>query len=187
LDIPAGSATALTGLSIGGTKITTPAFTAPNMDTLLNGSNADALHTHAAVDAAQIVVSGLTTTGTTVGYATYISTDNTAVHSICKPVGSSFKSATFAGVVSVVHATNGSIVTGGKVIVKFETGLTLAAGEPALLSMLAAGTSGKFTNASTGAAAGAYITRVGTILDTSTYGVDDNCTVLLQPQSPVSV
>jgi len=42
LDVPSGTA-----FRIGGVALTTGNWTAPNVDTLLDGSNADALHTHA--------------------------------------------------------------------------------------------------------------------------------------------
>jgi hypothetical protein len=182
LDVPSGTA-----FMIGGTALTAAGFTATNVDTLLDGSNADALHTHAAATATKVEITGLNTTACTSGYGAYISASNTAASAICKPSGSSFKSATFAGVCDIVHGSTGSLIVNGTTIVQFETGLTVAAGEPALLSMLAGGTSGKFTNTPASAAAGSFITRVGTILSTSTYGTDQKCTILIQAQSPVSV
>jgi hypothetical protein len=49
LDVPDG-----TGFSIGGTSLTTANWTAPNVDTLLDGSNADPLHEHEEVGTVHI-------------------------------------------------------------------------------------------------------------------------------------
>jgi hypothetical protein len=179
LDIPAGSVSALTGLSIGGTKITTANFTAPNMDTLLNGSNADALHTHSAVDADQVRVAGMTTAGMTTYYAGYISANDTILPTDCSSATGTFATSSFAG---VYDGTAGTMITNGKVEVQFIAGIVgMVAGDPAILSWTSAG---RFTNSATGSPGGTFITRVGTVLNTSTYGVNQRCTIVIHAQAP---
>lgn len=186
LDIPAGSAALATGLSIGGTKITTANFTAPNVDILLNGSNADALHTHAAVDAGQVVVSGLTLTVSTQYYCYYVSGNNAATYTDASATGT-FLTATFAGVHDTASA-DGTLVNAGKVEVQLVAGLVgpnppaPAAGRPVFLSPASVG---RLTTGIPTSGSNEYMTRVGIILDASTYGLNQRCTVLLQPDRPL--
>lgn len=176
LDVPSGTA-----FRIGGVALTTANFTAPNIDTLLNGSNADALHTHAIGTAGQVVVSGIDTSGTSQYYATYISANNVASSTDVSSGSGSFMTASFAGVCEAAPAVGGALVTNGKVEVQFEAALTIAAGDPALLSW---STAGKFTNDASGAPGGTYITRVGTVLDTTSYGSNQRCEIIIHAQSP---
>ena len=58
LDVPAGI-----NFMIGGSALTTANWTAANLDTLLNGGNASALHTHSSINTEQLRVTGLNTSG----------------------------------------------------------------------------------------------------------------------------
>ena len=176
LDIPSG-----VGLKIGGIALTTLNWTAPNVDILLNSSNADTLHYHSGTN--QLRINGLTTIAMAQYQAGYISADNTITPTDCSAATGTFKSATFAG---VYNAVVGEIVKDGKIIVRFDAALVPAptAGEPAILSWI---NPGQFRNDTPAKHSNNFQTKAGIILDASTYGINQRCTILIDPDVPLKV
>lgn len=118
------------GTSVGST------VTAPNLDTLTNGSNADALHTHSNVSASQVVQTGFdtSTNSVTSGLLGYLTTTANRVQ---KGIATSLTAALVFG---ANEGTSGSMTTHGTIDnQKIEPGITIAAGDRLFLSTLAAG------------------------------------------------
>jgi len=179
LDVPSN-----TGFSIGGTPLTSVLWTATSHDVVFGGpaSNADAYHTHASAAAAdQIIVGGLTTAAMSQYQAGYVSANNTITPTDCSSATGTYLTATFAGVYDNVA---GSMVNAGKIEVQFDAGLAPApvAGDPAILSW---NNSGQFRNRPPAAGSGNFFTWAGVVLDVSTYGANQRCTIVIQPSRPV--
>jgi len=173
LDVPSG-----TGFSIGGVALTTPNFTSSNVDTLLDGSNADGLHYHE-----ELKINGLDTSAMVQYQAGYVSADNTISPTDCSAATGSFKSATFVG---VYNAVIGEVVNSGKVEVQFDAALVPApvAGDPAILSWV---NPGQFRNDVPIKNSNNFQTKAGIILDASNYGGNQRCVIIIDPDVPVRV
>lgn len=174
LDVPAG-----TSFKIGGIALGTANFTAANINTLLDGSNADALHTHSISSATSVTITGLTTTGVAVGEAAYISADDTCLQARANAEATS----KFAGVVSAA----GSLVVSGKVTAaKFEAGLSPApvAGD---LIFLSETTAGLFTNDASSLGSGDRVVECGWVLNASAYGASQECDIVLMKHKQVAL
>jgi hypothetical protein len=175
LDVPTGI-----GFMIGGSALTTAAFTALNVDALLkNLSNVDTLHSHGVVRKF-----GLTTGGIAQYLAGYVSADNTVLATDASVASGTEPKATCFGVYDGVAS---SMVLSGAVVVQFEAGLVApapTAGQPVFLSWT---TAGKFVNDASTAPSDSYVTYCGIMVDASTYGVAQRCTISLMPQRPVYV
>ena len=179
LDVPSGI-----NFGIAGTPITTANWTAPNVDTLLNGSNADALHTHSAVTGSQLVVTGLTTTGLADGDFGYVSAANTMTKTDADAEASSYCFGANEG-------TAGSMTVGGIIdAAKFTTdGGSPTNGAPVYLALGTADTgagAGKLT-AIAPTAVGDFVAEVGICLDNSNWAASKTCKVLLQPKVVVGL
>lgn len=177
LDVPTN-----TGFSIGGTALTSTLWTATAVDIVFGGvaSNADAYHTHTVTGAAdQIIIDGLTTAAMSQYQAGYVSSNLTVTPTDCSSASGSYQKATFSG---VYDNSAGEMVNAGKITVQFDAALTVAAGNPAILSYTNAG---QFTNVPPAAGTGHYLTRAGIILDTTLYATVQRCVVLLQPERPI--
>ena len=180
LDIPSG-----TNFKIGGSAITTAAFTAANVDDLLDGSNADALHVHAGGDPIYIDGQDCSTNSCTVKHIVsldvttgtdklYINGDADALATsticgICKTVG--------------VGVSDGEIYTNGQVTVSMEAGLAMAVGKAVYLSTSSTGlgTIGGGTNAPT---TGDRLVFIGFVADDSAYAGSTEVEVNLNISAP---
>ena len=179
LDVPSG-----TGFSIGGTALTTTSWTATAADIIFGDGTGDAdpYHTHGGAGSAdQIVIDGLTTTAMSQYQAGYISANDTISPTDCSSATGTYLTSTFAG---VYDNTTGEIVNAGKVEVQFDGSLTPAptAGDPAILSWV---NSGQFRNRPPAAGSGNFWTWAGTVLDASTYGTNQRCIIVIQPNRPI--
>lgn len=165
------------GVAVGATVI------AVNLDTLTNGSNADALHVHSGMDAAQLVRSGLTTTGLAVGDFGYISAVNTLTKTDADVLVSS-------RTIGANEGTVGSMTVGGIVeSAKFTTiGGSPANGAPVYLAPATeeASASGKLT-ATAPTATGKVVAEVGICTDNTNYAGAKTSQVLLQPKAVVQL
>lgn len=163
------------GVAVGAT------VTAANLDTLTDGSNADALHVHAASAATVLTKSGLTTTGFATGDSGYISANNT----VSKTDAAALSTSRFFGANA---GTAGSMVVDGVLEMNFTTdGGSPSPGAPvylALASADAATGAGKLT-ATPPSGAGEVVMEVGLVVDNSNYAGSKTSLVLLQPKSPV--
>lgn len=180
LDVPSG-----TGFSIGGTALTTTSFTATAADIIFGDGTGDAdpYHTHSSAAAAdQIVLDGLTTTAMSQYQAAYVSANDTVSPTDCSSGTGTYLTATFAG---VYDGNAGEVVNTGKVEVQFDASLVPApvAGDPAILSWV---NNGQFRNRPPGSGSGNFWTWAGTVLDASTYGTNQRCVILIQPNRPIA-
>jgi hypothetical protein len=179
LDVPSN-----TGFSIGGTPLTSVLWTATAHDTVFGGpaSNADAYHTHASASAAdQIILGGLTTAAMSQYQAGYVSANNTITPCDASTGTGTYLTATFAG---VYDTTAGELVNAGKIEVQFDAALAPApvAGDPAILSWV---NNGQFRNRPPAAGSGHFFTWAGIVLDASTYGANQRCIIVIQPNRPI--
>lgn len=156
------------GTSVGAT------VTAANLTTLTDGSNADALHTHASTGS--VAVSGLTTTGVGDGYVAYVSSNNTMTKAKADAMSTSRVFGANAGTVGTMNVV-------GTTTCWFEPSLTLAAGD---LAYLSASTSGMLTNVAP-SGSGQVVAKVGVVLDTSTYAGQQKARILFQIGEPVQL
>ena len=158
--------------------------TSANLNTLTNGSNADALHTHSGVTANQLIIAGLTTTGLADGDAGYVS----AADVMTKTDADAEASSVFFG---FNEGTAGSMTVAGIVeSAKFTT----IGGSPSngARVYLARGTdeasaSGKLTADVSGYGTGDFISEVGICLSNANYAGAKTCKVLLQPKAVVTL
>lgn len=157
-------------------------ITAAEAETLTDGSNADLLHTHAAVAASQLVVASQTTTGLADGDFGYVSAANTWTKTDADAIASAI-------VAGVNEGTAGSMTLPGGIIeaAKFTT----AGGSPTHGAevYLAPGTeeasaSGKLT-ATAPTAAGKVVAVAGVCLDNSNYAGAKTAKVIFIPKTPV--
>lgn len=162
------------GTSVGAT------VTAPTLDTLSNGSSADALHTHTSVSSASnLSVSGLTLFATPLaGEVGYISANNTAARARANVAGTS-------GAVGVYNSVSGALVVSGKVSILLEPSLTLSAGDKIYLSV---STAGRATNVEP-SGSGETSLILGRLLDTTSYNgsVGSAQPCILNIQTPVLI
>jgi len=149
-------------------------FTATNASTLVNGSNADALHFHSATG--NITATGLTTTGVGDGYFGYMSGNSVVSLALADTL-------VHASVMGANQNVSGTMDILGAVSVFFETGLTLAAGNRVYLS---AATSGMATNVAP-STVGQVVAKVGLIIDQSTYNSTQRAKIILQISNPVQL
>lgn len=173
LDVPAG-----TSFKVGGVALVSSNWTAANIDKLLDGSNADSLHTHAA--AKQLTQDGLTTTGLADGDFGYISTADTLSKTDSAAIGT-------VRVIGANEGTAGSMTVGGVIEnAKFTTdGTSPGNGDPVYLAAAADDTStgaGKLT--ATAPTAG-VLAEVGICLNNANYVGSKTAEVLLQVKVPV--
>lgn len=161
LDVPAG-----TSFKIGTNALTTANFTAANLDTLLDGSNADSLHEHAVVVNSQFVAE---TGGVSAGDALYLASgtevglaDATTADGKNFVVGFATNTATATNTVNM-NATPGATITTGTI-----TGFS-SAGDAVYLSE----TAGALTTTAP-SSSGTTIFKVG-------YAVTST-SILFQPQ-----
>jgi hypothetical protein len=153
--------------------------TAANLNTLTAGpsSNADSLHTHSGVNAAQIIIPG-TTTGLTTGDFVYVSGTNTFSKTDASVTTAPYASARCVG---AYEGTSGKITIAGVIQnAKFVNGLTLTEGDPVFLST----TAGKLTNDVSVITSGVWA-EVGIVTDASAYVTVTNplADVMLQVKS----
>ena len=170
LDVPAG-----TSFKIGTTALSTANFTAANVNTLLDGSNADALHIHSS--AGVIKLTGLTTTGmASAGNCAYMTTTNSTVDDTD---ADAIATGVFVG---VYEGTAGSITTLGQVnAVSVETGITIVAGDRLYLSTEL----GACTNvAPTGS--GDVVAEIGVAID-GNGGAGVDVKALIRPWAPIEI
>ena len=129
LNVPSG-----TSFQIATTALTTVNFTAANMDTLLDGSNADSLHTHAASASTDIT---LTVTagagGITDGDGVYISASGPVVLKTDATVIGTARCIGFA-TAAISAAAQGTIKVAGFVTNANITGTNLSVGLPVYVS-----------------------------------------------------
>lgn len=156
--------------------------TATNLGTLTAGSssNADSLHTHAAVAATTTRIAGLTLFSTPVlGELGYFSGNNTVARAIATAIGTS-------RAVGAYDSVAGSLSTGPRIKILLDAGLTLAAGDPIYVS---AATAGRGTNDASGLTAGQVEAQVALLADASSYnsgsGSAQDC--LWQPKIPIQL
>jgi redox-sensitive bicupin YhaK (pirin superfamily) len=167
LDIPAG-----TSLLINGVALTTANFTAANMDTLLDGSNADSLHTHASVSASEIKSTGWTETESIPNGGAAAITGNDSVSLADASSGSGDTA------VAGISETDTEVTHAGRVEAAiFVASLTLAAGDQVYVSK----TAGRLTNDVSGFTTGDTVIPMGIVRDASTYGGtgDDPADIIL--------
>lgn len=156
------------GTSVGAT------VTAANFNTLTNGSNADALHTHSFTGGSSLVITGLTTAGLATGDATYVSASNTLSKTSADAIGT----ARFFGVYT---GTAGSAQVAGVANITLN-GANPSFGAPVFLETTGPN-QGKVT-ATAPSTAGAVVAEVGITLATPGGGV---VTALLQPKAPIQL
>jgi filamentous hemagglutinin len=166
LDVPAG-----TSFLINGTALTTANFTAANMDTLLDGSNADTLHTHAGVDADQIVSQNWDTNTNSVAAGDVAAYTTTADRADQADATAASGAQTCIGISSLQHASAGTIVRSGRyATARFAASLSLANGARCFVSK----TAGALTDDVSGYGTGDKVIPVGYIRDTLSYNGTDN-------------
>jgi len=170
LDVPAG-----TSYLINGTALTTANYTAANVDTLLDGSDASALHTHASAPA--MVISGLTTTAmAAANRIAYFSAADTVDDALADGTGIQ------SHAVGVYTGTSGEIQTGGVVTIDFTTdGGSPSNGDCVFLALASEDTStgtGKATGTAP-AGPGEFIACIGTVQSNANYAGSKTCEVLL--------
>jgi hypothetical protein len=153
LDMPTGANTLINGVAL------VAGFTAANINTLLNGSNADALHNHAGMGGYQSST-GWTTAGVSAGeLCAMTATDDTVAQADASSASGDTRAL-------------GILITAGEIAhiglltsVQLETGLTTAAGDRLYMSK----TAGAMTNDISGFSAGDTAFWVGNISDDSAY------------------
>jgi len=157
LDVPAG-----TSFKVNGVALTTANFTAANIDTLLNGSDADALHIHNTQE-----VSIPTAAGVTQNYVVYISGSNDVAHADADAIAT-------GRAIGVAKTTVGAAGTAIVIISGVVTAqaAVLTVGAPVYLST----TAGQVT-ATAPVGSGDVVAELGIALTTSTY--------IWQPKAPV--
>lgn len=166
LSVPAG-----VNFKIAGTALTTANFTAANIDKLLNGSNADALHVHAGSSVAYIATSEVGSPSN--GMAVYFSGNDEVT-----PTNSNVLiSSRFVGVRTGVNTYQ----VAGEVAVQLVGSLTVSAGQQLFLSS----TAGMCTNV---APVSGYLAEVGIVADASAYSGTSGQTVqmIIQPKAVVT-
>lgn len=179
VDLPEGAS-----ISFGGTA-GDAALTGANLNTLVDGSNADALHTHANVEASQLVVSSQTTAGFADGDFGYISANNTWTKTDAEAEASSV-------VAGVNEGTAGTMTLPGAVIeaAKFTTaGGSPSPGAEVYLAEGSDDTStgaGKLT-ATAPSTAGSYVAPVGVCLDDANYAGSKTVKILFMPKAIVAL
>jgi hypothetical protein len=156
---------------------------ADNLDTLTDGSNADALHVHAfAGSAANLVKSGLTTAGLGTGDFGYIS----AALTMTKTDADAEDSSRCFG---ANEGTAGSMTFAGCInTAKFTTaGGSPANGAPVYLApgTEEVGAAGKLT-ATAPSTAGQWVAEIGLCLDNSNWVALKTCVVALQPKAIIA-
>jgi hypothetical protein len=173
-DIPAGAS-----LSIGGVACDA-GVTAANVNTLVDGSNADSLHTHDSVES----VSGLTTTGLADGDFGYISSANTVLKTSSAAIGTALVMGVNEGTVSSMTTRHGSVIENAK----FTTdGGSPSDGARCWLANAADDTStgaGKLTATvpTTGVEA-----EAGLVLSNGNYVGSKTCKILFLPREPIEL
>jgi hypothetical protein len=161
LDVPAG-----TSFKIGTTALTTANFTAANIDTLLDGSNADSLHTHGEVVNSQFVAE---TGGVTAGDALYLASGTeVGLADATTADGKDFVVGFAANTASATNTVNMNATPGATITTATITGFS-AAGDVVYLSE----TAGELTTTAP-SGTGTTIFRVG-------YAITST-TILFQPQ-----
>jgi len=177
-EIPGG-----TSLTVGAVQCTA-GVTGTNLNTLTDGSNADALHTHSGLSSSQVVVAGLTTTGLADGDFGYVSANGTMTKTDATTEAKSYMFGANEGTASSM--TVGGVVENAK----FTTdGGSPSAGDPVYLALGTADTgtgAGKLT-ATAPTTAGQYVAEVGICLDNSNYDASKTCEVLLRPKVVVAL
>ena len=154
LDVPAG-----TNFKIGTTALTTANFTAANVDTLLDGSNADSLHNHGTVDV-EFTADG---SGITAGYMVYFSADGVVTHADASGIGTARVAGWSAS--GITASTAGNISVSGKVTnATIESAGSLTIGSPVYLSE----TAGQVT-ATAPSSSGSAIMQVGIAYSTTEF------------------
>jgi hypothetical protein len=166
------------GTAVGAT------VTAANLDTLTDGSNADALHTHTGGGGggSAVTITGLTTTGLSSGQAGYISSNDTL-----DPTDSSaIATARFYG---FNNGTAGSMIVAGEVADAQMTtdGGSPNAGDPVYLADAADDSNtgaGKLT--ATPPVAG-VIAEVGIVRSNANYAGSKTCSIVIQVKPPIII
>jgi len=174
-DVPAG-----TGFKIAGTALTTANFTAANIDTILNGSDADSLHTHSQVVSKMTKKSFTNSSGTEsilAGHVVAI-TGNEQVFKAddttnWKAIGVAESDIAAGGIGYVIRTNEAASV-------RFVSGLTVAAGDKVFVS----NTPGLATNVAP-TASGTKIVPIGKIIDTTNYATLNQCDVELDFEAPI--
>ena len=166
LRIPSGA-----NLYIGGT-VGHASLTGANLNTLVNGGDASALHTHSSTTGQ---ITGQTTTGFTVaGEVGYISAASTWGLAVCNSTQS-------AAYVSAAYVSSGVMERQIAQTLYCVTGLTITAGD----MMYVSATAGQATNVAP-STSGQFVTKLGRVLS-STYGSDRKVVVIFVPEPPVEL
>jgi len=174
-DVPSG-----TGFKIAGTALTTANFTAPNIDTILNGSDADSLHTHSQV------VSKMTKKSFTNSSATesILAGDVVAItgnEQVFKADDTTNWKAIGVAESDIAAGGTGFVIrTNEAVSVRFVSGLTVSPGDKVFVS----NTPGLATNVAP-TASGTKIVPIGKIIDTTNYATLNQCDVELDFEAPI--
>lgn len=153
--------------------------TATNLGTLTGGGNADALHTHTAVQATALDLPGQTLWATpATGEVGYISSNNTLAKAKADSANTLAAIGAYAGTASTV-------LISGKMSLLFEPGLTLAAGDRVYLS---AATAGRVTNVAPSTAT-QFEYWLGMLLDATGYssGAGSAQPCVWQPKIPIQI
>ncbi|MDP3940628.1 MAG: hypothetical protein Q8R92_21145 [Deltaproteobacteria bacterium] len=168
LDVPAG-----TGFSIAGTALTTAAFTAANLDDLLDGSDASSLHTHTG---AQESYANSTGAEIAAYELVYISGTNAVTKAIATSAAASM--AIGAPQVAIDNGNSGNVKTTGKITAKFVAGLVGGAAPAAGMLAYVSKTAGSATTDVSGFTEGSdQITVCGVIADASGYAGAGTCVI----------
>ncbi len=175
-DIPAGAS-----LSLGGVACDAN-VTAANLSSLVDGSNADSLHTHATTPSSQVQISGLTTTGLADGDFGYASSADTMTKT---------DNATLAKsrLIGCNEGTAGSMTVSGTIEnAKFTTdGGSPAVGSPVYLAAAADDTSTGAGKLTATAPTSGILAEVGICLNNANYAGSKTAEVLLQVKTPVTL
>jgi len=170
LDVPDG-----TDFYINGTALTTANFTATNIDTLLNGSNADALHTHAS--SATTVAVDTTTNVLLDGDLGYLD----AANRLDQAIATAISTAWVFGVAEDASEDEATIV-GVIAAANIEASITIAALDRLYLSKTTAGT---VTNVAP-SSAGDVVAEVGIAMAAGT-GAGGTVKMLFRPYRPIEL
>lgn len=170
INLPNNGASAfqIEGVSVGTT------VTAANLDTLTDGSNADALHTHAGLSD---VLSFTSIWGSPAsGEIGYVDGTNTAAKAVATSMAAARAVGSYQGTANTLSAARVQSL-------QFITGLTLNAGDPVYVSK----TAGRVTNDVSAYVAGDVEYLLGFVKDPTAYVGSQKADVVWQPGQPIQL
>jgi hypothetical protein len=173
ISLPNATAGSTVFFQIGGVPVTSAAITAANFDTLFNGGDASALHTHAGLAGSSVDVPVLAGTAVA-GQASYVSATGTSIPATAG--GTAIASRALG-----VNQTATSVRIQGVATVSIEGVLVVTPGDELYLSATAAG---KVTNVPP-FTVGQFITYLG-IAKTGATG-PATCDIYLNPDRPLAL